>query len=210
MTAINGIAQHERPEDTTDWDFHNQDHVDYPLAERCEELFDLVPAGRLDQTVPATVCDPLALLVLGQAYGPECAVTLAVEHWLALHIHADPDLRDRFAWGAEYTMDRVDQQNNSLLTRPSFAGPVGARLAMAASGVMVCGCWVRFEAVAPTGEPYSHTRRWIRDDPSFGACVGEGFAERLKTCEDCLAFCAGPVAYVDCPSCAGWRDAAIG
>ncbi|MFG3053618.1 hypothetical protein ACGFZP_22070 [Kitasatospora sp. NPDC048239] len=208
MSVTYRFAQHDRPEDTTDWDFYIQDHVDYPVAERCEELFDRVLTGYLDQTVPATVCDPLALLVLSQAYGPECALVLAVEHWLALQIHADPDLRGRFAWGAEFTMDRVDQQNDSLRPRSSFGRPARRR-EMAASGVVVCGCRVRFEAVAATGEPYTHSRRWIRDDPTFGEGAEEGYAQRLKTCEDCLAFSAGPVAYVDCPSCTGWRDAAV-
>ncbi|MFH9355001.1 hypothetical protein [Kitasatospora sp. NPDC017646] len=117
--------------------------------------------------MPAIVYDPLVLLMLSQAYGPECALVLAVEHWLALHIHADPDLRDRFAWDADCTLDRVDQQNDSLLTRPPFSRPDSGRLAMVASGVVVCGCRVRFDAVASTGEPYAHSRRWMRDDPTL-------------------------------------------
>ncbi|MDH6711435.1 hypothetical protein P3T27_008193 [Kitasatospora sp. MAA19] len=120
MTAINGIARHRRPEDMPDWGFHVEERVSWPVAERSAELVGLVLAGRLDQTVPADECDALALLVLSQAYGPEFAVTLAVERWLALHIDADPDLRGGFLSGAEYTLDRVDRVSAVCPVTPIF------------------------------------------------------------------------------------------
>jgi len=214
MTAINVIARHRRPEDMPAWGFHVEECVGWPVAERSAELVRLVLAGRLDQAVPVDEFDALALRVLSQEYAPECAVTLAVEHWLALHIDADPDLRDQFFSGAEYTMDRVDQQNQSLRTqqRAWLRRQEPRRSpALVATGVVVCGCRVRFEAVASTGELYTHSRRWMRDDPEFNEDAGEeAFEQSPKTCADCLALCASPVAYVDCPSCAGWRDTTVG
>ncbi|MEU4587234.1 hypothetical protein AB0F92_35115 [Kitasatospora aureofaciens] len=50
----------------------------------------------------------------------------------------------------------------------------------------------------------------MRDDPTLHEGMEEGCGQGLKICEDCLASCAGPVVYVDCTSCTGWRDAAIG
>ncbi|MGE7440014.1 hypothetical protein [Kitasatospora sp. NPDC001175] len=214
MTAINAIARHRRPEDMPDWGSHVQERVGWPVAERSAELVGLALAGRLNPTVPVDESDALALLVLSQSYGHECAVTLAVEHWLALHIDADPDLRGGFLFGAEYTLDRVDRQNHSLYAqqRARLVWREPARSpALAATAVMVCGCRVRFEAVASTGEPYTHSRRWMRDDPLFNEGAGEEALEQgPETCADCLAFSADPVIYVDCPSCTGWRDAATG
>ncbi|MCC9312520.1 hypothetical protein LN042_36650 [Kitasatospora sp. RB6PN24] len=214
MTAINAIARHRRPEDMPDWGLHVGELTGWPVAERSAELVGLVLAGRLDLTVPVDESDALALLVLSQAYGHECGVTLAVEHWLALHIDADPDLGDGFLSGAEYTMDRVDRQNTSIWAQQSewLRRREPARsLELKATGVVVCGCLVRFEAVASTGEPYTHTRRWMRDDPEFVEGEGEEvFEPGPETCADCLTFSAGPVVYVDCPSCTGWRDAATG
>ncbi|MFJ5122917.1 hypothetical protein [Kitasatospora sp. NPDC088548] len=216
MTAINAIARHRRPEDMPAWGFHVEERVGWPLAERSAELAGLALAGRLDQAVPVDEFDALALRVLSQEYGPECAVTLAVEHWLALHIDADPDLRNLFFSGAEYTMDRVDQHNKSLFTQQWSWRP-GAWLrhqesqrgpALVATGVVVCGCRVRFEAVASTGEPYTYSRRWMRDDPVFNEGAGEeAFDQGLQSCADCPTGCVATVAYIDCPSCAGWRDA---
>ncbi|MEU4301972.1 hypothetical protein [Kitasatospora aureofaciens] len=202
MTAINAITRHRRPEDMPDWGSHVEERVGRPVAERSAELVGLVLAGRLDQTVPVDESDALALLVLSTMYGPECAVTLVVERWLALHIEADPHLMGQFLPGAEYTMDRVDWQNGSLAAREPASSP-----ALTPPLVVVCGCLVRFEAVATTGEPYTHSRQWMLHDPVYYEVLGEEDLEQgPKTCADCLEFCAGPVVYVDCPSCTGWRD----
>ncbi|MFJ9845859.1 hypothetical protein ACIRYZ_36535 [Kitasatospora sp. NPDC101155] len=206
--------RHRRPEDMPAWGLHVEERVGWPVAERSAELVGLAMAGRLDLTVPVDEFDALALRVLSQEYAPECAITLAVEHWLALHIDADPNQRDLFFSGAEYTMDRVDQQNHSLFTqqRAWLRRQEPQRSpALVATGVVVCGCRVRFEAITSTGELYTHSRQWMRDDPEFNEGAEEEAIEQgLQSCADCPAGCVATVAYVDCPSCAGWRDTTAG
>ncbi|CAM5656997.1 hypothetical protein HS99_0001615 [Kitasatospora aureofaciens] len=90
--------------------------MDWPVAQRCEELFGLLLAGRLDQKVPAIVYDPRVLLMLSQAYGPECSVVLAVEHRLALHIHADPDAVRRRESGPRARRDGTTARRSTRLT----------------------------------------------------------------------------------------------